>query len=179
MYCSNCGKELKNDAVFCDKCGTKVGESAPTKNITLWQDIKSFCYVHKPGSYIIVFMICAILFIYGIADLKSSYRISAGSAFLDTLFVLGGGLIIIYLIRTWKKQLRQKHILIPRRSNDYLGMIIYLVGAPFCLVCTIFIRVRNSFRHASVPPPSKREASLPYSVISFKRFSISLYPSLV
>lgn len=26
MYCRNCGKELKEDAKFCPKCGTKVGE---------------------------------------------------------------------------------------------------------------------------------------------------------
>ena len=24
MFCSNCGKELRNDAKFCDACGTKV-----------------------------------------------------------------------------------------------------------------------------------------------------------
>ena len=27
MYCSKCGKELKEDARFCDGCGTKIGET--------------------------------------------------------------------------------------------------------------------------------------------------------
>lgn len=27
MQCKNCGKELKDDAKFCDQCGTKVTEA--------------------------------------------------------------------------------------------------------------------------------------------------------
>lgn len=27
MYCSNCGKQIPNDSVFCPSCGTKVAES--------------------------------------------------------------------------------------------------------------------------------------------------------
>lgn len=29
-YCTNCGNELKDEAVICPKCGTQVGEK--TKN---------------------------------------------------------------------------------------------------------------------------------------------------
>lgn len=32
MYCKNCGTELKDDSVFCDECGTRVGESGPANN---------------------------------------------------------------------------------------------------------------------------------------------------
>lgn len=28
-YCKNCGTELNDDSVFCDECGTRVGESGP------------------------------------------------------------------------------------------------------------------------------------------------------
>lgn len=31
-YCKNCGSELNDDSVFCDECGTRVGESAPSSN---------------------------------------------------------------------------------------------------------------------------------------------------
>ena len=30
-YCANCGEELKEGSKFCDKCGTKVGESTEKK----------------------------------------------------------------------------------------------------------------------------------------------------
>lgn len=29
MFCSNCGKEVPNDAVFCPECGTEVRKPAP------------------------------------------------------------------------------------------------------------------------------------------------------
>lgn len=28
-YCKNCGTQLNDDSVFCDECGTRVGESGP------------------------------------------------------------------------------------------------------------------------------------------------------
>lgn len=31
-YCKNCGCELKDDAVFCEECGTKFGDNGPTVN---------------------------------------------------------------------------------------------------------------------------------------------------
>lgn len=31
-YCKNCGSELNDDSIFCDECGTRVGESTPRGN---------------------------------------------------------------------------------------------------------------------------------------------------
>ena len=30
MYCSNCGKKLDDDAMFCDECGTKIKRQKPS-----------------------------------------------------------------------------------------------------------------------------------------------------
>ena len=32
LYCKNCGTELNDDSVFCDECGTRVGETASTNS---------------------------------------------------------------------------------------------------------------------------------------------------
>lgn len=34
MYCKNCGKEIREGAVFCAECGTKVGEKASSTHRT-------------------------------------------------------------------------------------------------------------------------------------------------
>lgn len=33
-YCKSCGSELDDEALFCNDCGSKVGESLPSKNIS-------------------------------------------------------------------------------------------------------------------------------------------------
>ena len=33
MYCSNCGKQLKDDDKFCDNCGTPANVGAPESSI--------------------------------------------------------------------------------------------------------------------------------------------------
>jgi predicted nucleic acid-binding Zn ribbon protein len=37
MYCTNCGKEIKNDSEFCPHCGVKLKSSRPReqKNIPI------------------------------------------------------------------------------------------------------------------------------------------------
>lgn len=32
MFCSNCGKEINDGSAFCKYCGTKIGESNPSKD---------------------------------------------------------------------------------------------------------------------------------------------------
>lgn len=31
MYCTNCGKEVQQDAAFCSSCGTKIGDYETTE----------------------------------------------------------------------------------------------------------------------------------------------------
>lgn len=41
MFCKNCGKELADDAKFCDKCGYKMDDAEPglASDPTLWRNI--------------------------------------------------------------------------------------------------------------------------------------------
>ena len=39
MYCTKCGAEMQDDAVFCQKCGTKVSASEQTSTETTQQEV--------------------------------------------------------------------------------------------------------------------------------------------
>lgn len=41
MFCKNCGKEIADDAKFCDKCGCQVdgAESGLAEDPVLWRNI--------------------------------------------------------------------------------------------------------------------------------------------
>lgn len=49
MFCSQCGEKLQDNALFCHKCGAKIGEiSAPTGKVKLILDRASQVYLLNP-----------------------------------------------------------------------------------------------------------------------------------
>lgn len=60
MYCSKCGNELKDDMVFCNKCGK------PINNIEVRNSSKRPKRTHKIIIIIIVILLVLILFFYNI-----------------------------------------------------------------------------------------------------------------
>ena len=49
MYCKDCGAELKDDALFCDKCGKSINKETATKSKSQTTNILSIIGVVVSG----------------------------------------------------------------------------------------------------------------------------------
>lgn len=102
MFCRNCGKEIGNDAKFCQHCGTSVDTGAQQVNVQAppqYQqpvinvvntntNVNSFGYVHK--SKWVAFFLCLFLGEFGIHRFYVG-KIGTGIIWLCTLGFFGIG----------------------------------------------------------------------------------------
>lgn len=50
MYCPNCGREVANDTVFCDRCGTALSEkAAAVRNMPVYDTVSAAAPAKKKG----------------------------------------------------------------------------------------------------------------------------------
>ncbi len=141
-FCTNCGKELKEDAVFCEYCGSKVNDSINSTNSSNNRPMISKRDVAM--AIILSIITCGLYGIYwfivmtdesnNVSDEKTS---SGGLAFLYTLVTCG-----IYRLY-WNYKMGQKLYLagkkynLPISDNSVLYLILTIFGLDIVNYCLI------------------------------------------
>lgn len=141
-FCTNCGKELKEDAVFCEYCGSKVNDSVNSTNSSNNRPMISKRDVAM--AIILSIITCGLYGIYwfivmtdesnNVSDEKTS---SGGLAFLYTLVTCG-----IYRLY-WNYKMGQKLYLagkkynLPISDNSVLYLILAIFGLDIVNYCLI------------------------------------------
>lgn len=141
-FCTNCGKELKEDAVFCEYCGSKVNDSINSTNSSNNRPMISKRDVAM--AIILSIITCGLYGIYwfivmtdesnNVSDEKTS---SGGLAFLYTLVTCG-----IYRLY-WNYKMGQKLYLagkkynLPISDNSVLYLILAIFGLDIVNYCLI------------------------------------------
>lgn len=133
-FCTNCGKELKEEAVFCEYCGSKVNDSINSTNSSNNRPMISKRDVAM--AIILSIITCGLYGIYwfivmtdesnNVSDEKTS---SGGLAFLYTLITCG-----IYRLY-WNYKMGQKLYLAGKKYNLPISdnSVLYLILAIFSL----------------------------------------------
>lgn len=133
-FCTNCGKELKEEAVFCEYCGSKVNDSINSTNSSNNRPMISKRDVAM--AIILSIITCGLYGIYwfivmtdesnNVSDEKTS---SGGLAFLYTLVTCG-----IYRLY-WNYKMGQKLYLAGKKYNLPISdnSVLYLILAIFSL----------------------------------------------
>lgn len=141
-FCTNCGKELKEEAVFCEYCGSKVNDSINSTNSSNNRPMISKRDVAM--AIILSIITCGLYGIYwfivmtdesnNVSDEKTS---SGGLAFLYTLVTCG-----IYRLY-WNYKMGQKLYLagkkynLPISDNSVLYLILAIFGLDIVNYCLI------------------------------------------
>lgn len=141
-FCTNCGKELKEEAVFCEYCGSKVNDSINSINSSNNRPMISKRDVAM--AIILSIITCGLYGIYwfivmtdesnNVSDEKTS---SGGLAFLYTLVTCG-----IYRLY-WNYKMGQKLYLagkkynLPISDNSVLYLILAIFGLDIVNYCLI------------------------------------------
>ncbi|MBD9085341.1 DUF4234 domain-containing protein [bacterium] len=141
-FCTNCGKELKEEAVFCEYCGSKVNDSINSINSSNNRPMISKRDVAM--AIILSIITCGLYGIYwfivmtdesnNVSDEKTS---SGGLAFLYTLVTCG-----IYRLY-WNYKMGQKLYLagkkynLPISDNSVLYLILTIFGLDIVNYCLI------------------------------------------
>lgn len=90
MYCRNCGRELTNDALYCDRCGTPTNQD---KTISMtWHKV-----------YLFLLSITAMInFMSGIAYSSSEYGVDLIEAFVCMmLFIMETATVVLLKEHKW------------------------------------------------------------------------------
>lgn len=141
-FCTNCGKELKEEAVFCEYCGSKVNDSINSINSSNNRPMISKRDVAM--AIILSIITCGLYGIYwfivmtdesnNVSDEKTA---SGGLAFLYTLVTCG-----IYRLY-WNYKMGQKLYLagkkynLPISDNSVLYLILTIFGLDIVNYCLI------------------------------------------
>lgn len=141
-FCTNCGKELKEEAVFCEYCGSKVNDSINSTNSSNNRPMISKRDVAM--AIILSIITCGLYGIYwfivmtdesnNVSDEKTA---SGGLAFLYTLITCG-----IYRLY-WNYKMGQKLYLagkkynLPISDNSVLYLILAIFGLDIVNYCLI------------------------------------------
>lgn len=137
-FCTNCGKELKEEAVFCEYCGSKVNDSINSTNRPMIskRDVAMaiILSIITCGLYGIYWFIVMTDESNNVSDEKTS---SGGLAFLYTLITCG-----IYRLY-WNYKMGQKLYLagkkynLPISDNSVLYLILAIFGFDIVNYCLI------------------------------------------
>lgn len=110
MYCKNCGKEIKDEAKFCDGCGEAVlgenmnNQSAKTEN----QNVSSTGMVKSDSSNKVIFMLAYLGFLFFLPLVScpesktGRFHANQGLVLLITGFVGQFILMILFSVLSWR-----------------------------------------------------------------------------
>lgn len=101
MFCHNCGNQVADDSIFCDKCGTRLETSVPDsthKPISVSEAIDKANKEVVWTSPLNANVAGALSLFFGALGVHDFYCGNSGSGFLKLIFTLTGVLSIISVI---------------------------------------------------------------------------------